>query len=65
MVLCSPIFQGMCFEKKSDVSFRVLYVLYVCVGVCMYVCMYVPASRQLQLCSTSRVILEMTRGILE
>ena len=28
-------------KKKSDVSFRVLYVLYVCVGVCMYVCMYV------------------------
>ena len=45
MVLCSPVFQGMCFEKKkSDVSFRVLYVLYVCVGVCMYVCMYLPVG---------------------
>ena len=40
MVLCSPIFQGMCFEK-SDVSFRVLCVCFVCMCGCMYVCMYV------------------------
>ena len=69
MVLCSPIFQGMCFEKKGCVISCIvcmfcMYVwVYVCMYVCMYTYMYVPASRQL--CSTGRVILEITQGISE
>ena len=65
---CVVRFFKECVLKKVMCHFvYCVYVLYVCVGVCMYVCihtyMYVPASRQL--CSTGRVILEMTRGILE